>query len=187
MAYEMLITKGLIKRIKGKGTYVTNRPIYHTDMHSFYQIEFTHVDHQVVVLLERSNKDISAMRELGLHGDDKYYSIMRLYYDNRNPVVLQRAYLPKEMYPNLDQQTLENYNVYQLIEDLYRIQIEDVKSTFSPANVSQSDALLLNIEPDDAIYLVRSKALNKDHQVVAYICNYYPGEFTEFEVIVHAK
>ena len=38
-AYEDLIAQQMIKRIKGKGTYVTNRFVFKSQMHEFYQID----------------------------------------------------------------------------------------------------------------------------------------------------
>ena len=61
-----------------------------------------------------------------------------------------------------------------------------MNNTFSPINASSDEALLLKIEVDDAIYFVRSKIVDIKDQVVAYVANYFPGEFTEFEVMVHA-
>lgn len=187
MAYETLINKGLIKRIKGKGTYITNRTTYYTDIHSFFHIEQTNKTHQQIVLIERTNKDISAMRELGLQGMQKYYHIMRIYYSERNPVLLQRAYLPEHLFVDLQSKSHQDKNLYDIIEEEYNHPINELKSTFNPYNASASDALLLNIEADDALYLVRSKIIDPTNQILAYVCNYYPGEFTQFEVIVHAE
>jgi len=73
-----------------------------------------------------------------------------------------------------------------MIEDIYNYEIKELLSTFSTINASASDALLLRLKQDDAIYSVRTKIIDINDQVIGYICNYYPGDFTEFEVTVNA-
>ncbi len=187
MAYESLIQEGLIKRIKGKGTYVTNRKTVYTDLHSFYQLEQALSTTKKVLLLDRSNKDLNAVRTLGLEPKEKYYQITTLFLDKKNPLLLQRAFVPISFLPNIQDTIDEFTNIYDFLENTYSFTIEYMQSTFSPFNVSASDALLLNIKKDDAVYLVKTKLLDNKEHVIGYINNYYPGDFTEFEVVVHAK
>ena len=190
-AYDELIQDGLIKRIKGKGTYVTNREMYKTDLHSFYEMEILE-DKSIerlkksVILLDRTNKDIGARRELKLSSNQKYYMIVNLYTSDGNPKLLQRIYLPKHYYPSFDSTYSEDQNIFELLEKSYHYSIQHFHSTFSAMNVSKSDALLLQIEPDEAISLVRTKVVDDNDNIIGYICNYYPGTYTEFEVQVHA-
>ncbi|MBN1968792.1 MAG: UTRA domain-containing protein, partial [Candidatus Delongbacteria bacterium] len=73
-----------------------------------------------------------------------------------------------------------------LIEQEYNYRIKHLHNTFSPINASSAEALLLRINPDDAIYFVRMKMVDTNDQIIGYVSNYFPGEFTEFEVMVHA-
>lgn len=190
-AYEQLILDGKIRRIKGKGTYVTNRDVIKTDLHSFYNFEIMNQENESkitkeTIILDRSNKDISSIRELKLKNDEKYYLIVNLFKSKHNPILLQRIYLPMKYYKKLDTLFDSNFDIFQLIEHTYHYDFTHMHSSFSPINASKADSLLLNIEADDALYLVRTKMIDSKDNVICYICNYYPGEFTEFEVTVHA-
>jgi GntR family transcriptional regulator len=183
MAYELLIHDGYIKRIKGKGTYVLNRKTYHQSVKKFFYCELDPTVKKRVLLFDRTNKDYSVVRELGLDNNQKYYAIIILFEKEDNPVLLQKVYLPI----NLFEGVLEHYqngSIYNLIQTVS--DITEMRATFSPLNASKSDGLLLQIQPDDAIYLVRTKVIDHQGRVLAYINNYYPGEFTSFEVDVYA-
>ncbi|MBI9009887.1 MAG: GntR family transcriptional regulator [Tenericutes bacterium] len=192
MAYENLIVEGKIKRIKGKGTYVTNRANFHTDLHAFYEVDIKNNDSKIkynteVVLFDRIVKDYSAYRALKLENGEKCYKIVTLTKSEQNPIVLQKIYLPEKLYPNF----LNCYNsfdkLYDFLEsDCCNKKINGLHSIFSAINVSAPDALLLNLNNDEAISFIRTKIEDKNDEIIAYVCSYFPGDLSEFEVIVHA-
>lgn len=192
MAYEKLIEEGKIKRIKGKGTYVTNRNIYQTKLHSFYELDVTENDltekyNTEVVLFDRIFKDYSAYRAMKLENGEKCYKIVTLTKSDQNPVVLQRVYLPEKFFPNFMSCYKDFNKLFDFIEnDCCGKKIKHLHSTFSGINASASDALLLNLVPDQAISFVRTQIVDTNDEIIGYVCSYFPGDFTEFEVIVHA-
>ena len=191
MAYEELIKEKKIVRIKGKGTYVTNRALFHTTLHNFYELDLLQekvLDHykQNIVLFERKLKDVSIHRELNLKKSETIYRIVRVIRSDVNPVLLQEVYLPKRYFKDFEQNYKTFNNLFTFIEDQHGYEIDHLHSTFSAINASASEALLLNLEPDDALTYVRTRILDKAGKDIVYIMNYFPGDFTEFEVIVHA-
>lgn len=191
MAYEKLIQEGKIKRIKGKGTYVTNRSVYHSTLHNFYELELfdednEHQYNQKIIMLDRKAKDYGAHRELKLDKKDVVYQIIRIIRDGQNHVLLQKIFFPKKYYNSFEEHYPSFENLYTFIEKKFKYDIDHIHNTFSPINASASEALLLNLEVDDALLFVRSKIVDKTDKIIAYVYNYFPGNFTEFEVIVHA-
>lgn len=191
MAYEKLITEGKIKRIKGKGTYVTNRATFRTDLHSFYEVNVVESAQNEIytkqtIMLGKTSKDYSANRELKLKNSEQCYLIVHVIKSKQNQMLLQKIYLPKKYFTDFEKRYKKDTSLYPFIEKEYNYEIKHIHSTFSAINASASDALLLGMNPDDAIYFIREKIIDKEDNVIAYICNYFPGEFTEFEVIVHA-
>ena len=119
------------------------------------------------------------------HGD-RCYLIIRLVKTNGNPVMLQKIYLVEKYFPDLHLNFDHHERLYDLIEVKYHQIIKHMHNTFSPINASSDEALLLKIKPDDAIYFIRSKLINEKDEMIGYILNYFPGDFTELEVFVHA-
>ena len=191
MAYEDLISEHKIKRIKGKGTYVTNRFVFHTPLHEFYQIDShilnEHLTYQYQdIMFDQIEEDITAYRMLKLNKGEHCYVILRVIKANQNPVILQKIYLPEKYFPKLHLQHDSSDRLFDLVERKYHHYVKHMHNTFSPINASSDEALLLKIDHDDAIYFVRSKITDEKDQVLCYIANYFPGDFTEFEVMVHA-
>ncbi len=192
MAYEELISEHKIKRIKGKGTFVTNRFTYHAELHEFYHMDRKILDGNLDyayqdIMFDRIEEDITAYRMLKLNKGESCYVILRLIKADQNPVVLQKVYLPEKHFPKYHINHEASDRIFDIIETKYHHSVKHMNNTYSPINASSDEALLLRIEPDDAIYFVRSKLIDANDQVIAYIASYFPGDFTEFEVMVHAQ
>ncbi|MCF7924954.1 MAG: GntR family transcriptional regulator [Candidatus Izimaplasma sp.] len=191
MAYEKLINEEKIKRIKGKGTYVTNRDVYQGNLHNFYELELledkvTPKYNQKIVMFDKKTKDYGAYRELKIDKKEPTFQIIRVIRSGQNPVLLQKIFFPHKYFKNFEKQYQSFSNLFTFIEQTCNYKIAHLHSTFSAINASASEALLLRLEPDDALHYVRTKIVDKKGNIIAYIYNYFPGDFTEFEVIVHA-
>ncbi len=191
MAYQTLINDRIIKRIKGKGTFVTNRAIYSVYFQDLFLYEkwlTDAADCEAVYLLFDVVVDDHAMnRILKLKADTKCYLIHRVIKKNGNPLIYQKIYLPAPFFPNFSLQDLTQMGLFRLLEQNQSHPLQFIHNTFSPIQASSSDARILNILPDEAIYLVRSQWIDNQMNTLAYIVHFFPGEFTEFEVTVHAK
>ena len=189
MAYDLLISEGKIKRIKGKGTYVTNRLSQTTHLHTFFEADVLKQDSNYskeIILLERSSKEYSAYRALKLKNNEKCYKIAYLVKSQTDPILLQKVYLPWKYFSDFKKKYSQFDNLYEFVEKIYDYKIKHLHSTFNAINASSAEALLLGLEPDDAIYFVRTQIIDTKDRIIGYICSYYPGEFTRFEVTVNA-
>lgn len=188
MAYEELIKEGKITRIKGKGTYVTNRDVYTTDLRKFYELTTKSSSEYVteVIMQERIYKDYSAYRSMKLDNGDKCYKIMTVTKKGENPVLLQTIYFPAKHHPNFKEIYPKYNKLFTFIEKESNLRVKDLHSTFKALNASSEAALLLNLKPGDAISFVRTKITDINDNLIGYVRSYFPGSFTEFEVIVRA-
>lgn len=191
MAYETLIKEGKIKRIKGKGTYVTNREVNRTKLHAFFTAYNADIKNNQgytkdIILFDRTYKDYGIYRAMKLDIGELCYQISFVVKSHENPVLLQKIYLPGKFFPKFKKKYMHFNKLYDFIEKIYDHKIKHLHSTFSAINATSAEALLLNINPLDALSYVRTQIVNDKDEIIGYICSYFPGEFTDFEVIVNA-
>jgi GntR family transcriptional regulator len=191
MAYNMLISEHKIKRIKGKGTFVTNRETYISNFKDIYKFERemkTSKNYQVSYLLfDIIEDDYAINRILKLDSNTKCHLIYRVISKDHNPVLSQKIYLPDTFFPKLNQSVFQTSALFDFIEKAYTHKIKNLHNTFSPIKASSAEAQILNILPNEAIYWIRTQIIDDQSRAIGYLVNYFPGEFTEFEVTVHAK
>ncbi len=190
-AYDKLIKENRIKRIKGKGTYVTNRKVFRAELRKFYEYDFRDIksdeDYQKeVIMIARIRENFDAYRALKLKSGETVFVVMQVIKDKGNPVLFQKIYLPEKHFKDFEKRIDDDVILFDFIENKYHYKIKNLHSTFSTINSSSAESMVLQISPDDAIYFVRTIVTDKSNRIVAYVCNFYPGEFTEFEVIVNA-
>jgi len=191
MAYQTLIQENKIKRIKGKGTFVTNRDVYSVHFKDLYLFE-TWVQEErecnaKVLMLDSIKDDDAVNRILKLKSNSKCHLIHRLVLKNGNPLVYLKIYLPEGYFPNSLSEIGKWRGLFPMIEAEGGFPIKALHNTFSPIKASSTEAIILNIHPGEAIYWVRTLMMDEAQRSVAYVVGYFPGEFTEFEVTVHAK
>jgi len=190
MAYNKLIDEGKIKRIKGKGTFVTNRSVYHIKFHEIYQYEQAMVnnpDYEVKSLvLDWVDDDIVIHRMLKQPKETKIRYFSRVVSYKNNPIVYQKFYLPEGCFPLLEGGNMFTEPLFDWLRDCKHV-VRNLHNTFSPIKASPAEAQALNILPNEAIYWIRSRIVDQEMRNIGYIVNFFPGEFTEFEVSVHAK
>lgn len=191
MAYQQLIDQNKIKRIKGKGTFVTNRHVYHQEVAQVYAFEMDPeflTKYQIQdIMFDCIDDEYMIQRMLKISRDESFCVIHRIIKQNQIPLVYQHIYLPEKHYPKLKKNLPVNVGIFSLIQDVYHHQIDHIQNTFSPTLASTAEAQLLHILPGEAVYLIRSQIYDDKQCVIGYIVNYFPGEFSSFEVTVHAK
>jgi GntR family transcriptional regulator len=191
MAYHMLIEENKIKRIKGKGTFVTNRDVYFSNFKDIYRFEKemkTSDLYQVsYLLLDTIEDDYAINRILKLENNTRCHIIHRVIKKNNNPIVSQKIYLPETYFPKLLKTDFQTIGLFDLIENTYHHPIKSLHNTFSPIKASSAEAQILNILPNEAVYWIRTQIVDQTSKIIGYIVNYFAGEFSEFEVTVHAK
>jgi GntR family transcriptional regulator len=187
-----LVSKGYLKRRKGKGTFVTKPKIlqentrfiesYNREMHKKGLIPETKV-------LEISIKicpDI-LLDKLGVEEGDKIIKLKRLRYaygeeeqDNK-PILLTTVYIPYKKFPNLIMYDFEKRSLYEVFEEnnvFIKKAIREIEAKLSNKEASN----LLKISEGSPIHFISSFGYGEDGSVIEYAESIYPGERNKFIV-----
>jgi GntR family transcriptional regulator len=190
-----LVSKGYLKRQKGKGTFVTKPKIlqentrfiesYNREMHKKGLIPETKV-------LEISIKICPdfLMDKLGVEEGDKIIKLKRLRYaygeeerDNK-PILLTTVYIPYKKFPNLIMYDFEKRSLYEVFEEnnvFIKKVIREIEAKFSNKETSN----LLKMNEGSPIHFISSFGYGEDGSVLEYAESIYPGERNKFIVEIN--
>jgi GntR family transcriptional regulator len=190
-----LASQGYLKRVKGKGTFVTKPKIiqentrfiesYNREMHKKGLIPETKV-------LEISIKICPdfLVDKLGIKEEDKIIKLKRLRYayvekeEDKKPILLTTVYIPYEKFPNLIMYDFEKRSLYDVFEEnnIYiKKAIREIEAKLSDKQTSK----LLKIKEGSPIHFLSSFGYLEDGSVIEYSESIYPGERNKFIVEIN--
>lgn len=189
---NILVSKGYLKRQKGKGTFVIKPKIlqentrfiesYNQEMHKKGLVPETKV-------LEISIKICPdfLVDKLGVEEGDKIIKLKRLRYayndeeqDNK-PILLTTVYIPYKKFPNLIMYDFEKCSLYEVFEEnnvYIKKAIREIEAKLSNKETSK----LLKINEGSPVHLISSFGYGEDGSVIEYAESIYPGERNKFIV-----
>lgn len=83
------------------------------------------------------------------------YCLERLYYVNGEPVAMVTSHLPTALFPNLQDQDLENASLYYIFENVYGRQLNWAEEEIGAVTASSENAAILKTDPGKALLFVR--------------------------------
>ncbi|WP_125605318.1 GntR family transcriptional regulator [Lapidilactobacillus bayanensis] len=184
-AINELVSKGLLTRQQGKGTFVSKarqgQPVKFFDHERFID-----ADEEVTVHTIRQENEPRILDELQLNTDDSYYHIVRVRKMNHVPVYVQHTYLRTE-YFNQKALVDQNYyaSVYERIRadsgiDLFNAPMEETTKIIFPVPDLERQLLQLTDQQPAAFIKRHSYLLN--NQIIEYVESYKKWDYFEFQI-----
>ncbi len=189
---NILVSKGYLKRLKGKGTFVTKPKIlqentrfiesYNQEMHKKGLIPETRVIEISIKICPDFLVD-----KLGVEEGDKIIKLSRLRYAYNNeeqdnkPILLTTVYIPYKKFPNLIMYDFEKRSLYEVFEEnnvSIKKAVREIEARLSNKEISK----LLKINEGSPIHFISSFGYGEDGSVIEYAESVYPGERNKFIV-----
>lgn len=186
-AIDALVNDGILRREKGRGTFVAEPKILEGLLQSptgftdsmaeqGYRVD-TKVLH-VGVATPRS----SVARELHLSAEEQVIGIDRLRFILNEPILLVSSYLPYKICPSLIEEDFTRNSLYRLLQDKYGLRIARSRRFVEAVAASETEARLLTVKPGAPLMLIESTSYLADGTPVEYFRALHRGDRTRFLV-----
>ena len=184
-AYDELVKKGLVTRIRGKGTFVNTLKPYKLDLSggiiAINQV-LGEAKRTVISYDKVSNHSLNAY--LGLNDDEFFYYIKTVTSINNRPILFQYIHLPEKYFPNLKKEYIKHQSMFELLIRTYKLDPKNLKQTYRPLNLPAEIAMILDTQKAVPGHFIRSQVENSNGDIYAFFAIYAPADSLEFEVSV---
>ncbi len=183
-ALRSLELRGLLIRRQGDGTYVAEPKI---ERQAGQLVSFSlgmkrrgYLPGAHVIVFERRPPEPSIVRELRISAGEPVYYFLRVRLLNRQPVMLERFWIPVSRLPELEQYDLSQRPLYEILETDYGIQVVRARQSLEPVVATKYEAGLLGIEVGAPLMLERRLSFDQHDRPLEYGKDLYRGDRFRF-------
>ncbi len=184
--YERLVTKNIILRRAGKGTYVSLPP---APLNGSLLVGFTKkisavavspktklITCEVTRILEKNVKE-----KLRIPENDKVIEVKRVRYIKDIPFVIHRAFLPFERCKPVLEADLETISLTDFIQKILKIQISYAEEIIYCFPAEEEDAKLLEIKSGYPILAVDGVSFDRSGEPIRYSLSKYRSDIVRLK------
>ncbi|MCL2564944.1 MAG: GntR family transcriptional regulator [Defluviitaleaceae bacterium] len=186
-ALEELSKRGVIYKVKGKGTFVSKFEIYKEyTLKGFSQIMTEKgVNFRTVVRkFEIVEADLGVSENLRVPIGSNVYNLERVRYIFEKPVGIESVYLKCDAFPNFLSYDFSKDSLYKILERNYGISLSRVEQKIFTIDITGVDAkLLFNKNKATALY-IEGIAYDKNTHPIEYERDIFNGNNYHVDVII---
>jgi GntR family transcriptional regulator len=165
-ACKRLISEGVLESVPYKGYFVTEEKLERNlqDLNSFSSF----IEQKGLSLTNKlisSNVVIPSRRiakELQLSEGEKIFELIRLRIVDNEPISIDTVSLPYHFFEGIEVYDFEKNSLYSIMEDVYKVNLEDGYEEISITYADKNEAEMLNIEEGQVLFFLR--AITMDNQ-----------------------
>jgi GntR family transcriptional regulator len=190
-AIETLSNEGIVDRIQGKGSFVTQSKVE-------YGLQFLTSFSEEAILkgLKPSSKVICFTRihpteliaeKLSIPIEAWVYKLERLRYVDGCPICHQLTYIPEEICPNLSRFDFSKDSLYKIIEQVYKHKLAKQDMNIKPILASEQNVNYLQAELNTPLLKIESTTYLSGGTPIEYGINVYLSERYVFNVLSYRR
>lgn len=179
-----LVSEGVLYRIQGKGTFVSEKKMFSGIMETFSFSEEIKNGHMQlttkVIFAEEIVESKETIQYLKLKESTELFRIQRLRLLNDIPVALQTSYIPKFFCPDLLKYDLSAKSLYDILKDNYSISFSSFTESLSCVKADQYESGYLKVKKDAPLFFLTRKTFTKNDEIIEVVRSFMPGDRCEF-------
>ncbi len=169
-----LVREGLLYRVPGKGTFVSQPKMERnlSELTSFTEEMLHHGLRPNSTVLDARTMPASGTvaRRLDLPPGEEVICLERVRFANGDPLMLEKTFLPHKLFPGLLSEDLVSQSLYDFITRKYGVSLVKARETLEPVIINDKEAQNLAVEEGAPGLLL---------EVIAYTDTGEPVEYTK--------
>lgn len=164
-----LVSKGLLYRRRGKGTFVT-QTVAEKNIHRSVFFETEGHAKTLHKLLECQSEVAGPFisRMLEIEATDDILKIKRVGFENEEPISLEYTYVPLQFFSKNFIDGMEGDLIYNILKDKYKMKLKKAKSYFSAIAADKQQSKLLQVPERTPLFVWERVTYNETEQIVEY-------------------
>ncbi|NRD76882.1 GntR family transcriptional regulator [Bacillus sp. BRMEA1] len=181
---SILEREGVVERRVGAGTFVANHKI---EMDFITFNSFTRnmlnkglIPSTQVLSIKRIEAKPVLANKLKLPPSEEMIVIKRLRLVNNMPVSIEESFLPVKLVPNIEHHIMNDVSLYQILENVYGIQLVRAKEHMHVTLSDEEDSKLLKIRSESPCIFQESVAFDRNEREIEFSTSLTRSDIVRF-------
>ena len=181
---SLLINRGLIEKIRGSGTFIS-QPRLERDVTEF--LDFSerikrqgYSPGSTVMAFERIKPSKKIANDLAITQDVEVFRFHRLRTINDQPIVLETFSVPAGVVPDIEKFDLNERSFYEVLRSEYQIEVSHSEQSLEAVALSEIEAQWLQAEPASPAMLERRLSFDQYDRPIESGTDLYRGDRVRF-------
>lgn len=179
---------GLIMRKRGLGTFVCEPKVsrHLGNLYSFTEdMKKIGMTPSSRVLSYRLVSKSECTSQLQCFESDRLVEVVRLRLANGRPMLIERTYLPVSLCPNLSWEMLENYPLYSLLAERYKLVPSRAEETYEAVIMLKEESQQLECAPGEPAFLLKRFTWDQKERLIEYTKSIMPSSRSKFVITMY--
>lgn len=184
-----LVQEGLLYRVPGKGTFVsqpkiTGKPLYQMGIREQLE-QMGYETSTKLIHVDKEMADDKIAKDLHLLPRTEVYVIERLRYVKNEPLSIHTSYIPTSLCPQLEAKDFEKEQLCNILEREYKITTTLFVETLESSSANNEEARLLSVRKGFPLLFLKDIMYMDDHVPYEYSKVLFRGDKLKIRLEFH--